>query len=81
MRSKTTFLILRALLLIVGMLTLQACFEEGYSGRGPGYAPAYGYGPGYGYGSENSYGPRYGYRYESPREEHEEEEHEHGERD
>jgi hypothetical protein len=73
MRSKT-FLILRALLLIVGMLTLQACFEEE---RGPGY----GYGPGHGYGAENSYGPRYGYRYESPREEHEEAEHEHGERD
>jgi hypothetical protein len=47
MRSKT-FLILRALLLIVGMLTLQACFEEE---RGPGY----GYGPGHGYGAENSY--------------------------
>jgi len=76
-----TFLILRALLLIVSMLTLQACFEEEYSGRGRGYGPPYGYGSGYVYGSENGYGPRDGYRYESPMEEHEEEEHEHGERD
>jgi hypothetical protein len=42
MKSKT-FLILRALLLIVGMFALQGCFEEEYHGYGPGYGPAYGY--------------------------------------
>jgi hypothetical protein len=60
------FLILRALLLVVGMFVLQGCFEEEYNGHGGGYAPAY------------------GYRGESPRHEHEEEEHwghEEGDRD
>ena len=42
MRSNI-FLILRALLLIVGMFALQGCFEEEYYGHGGGYAPAYGY--------------------------------------
>jgi hypothetical protein len=37
------FLILRALLLLVGMFALQGCFEEEYRGYGRGYAPAYGY--------------------------------------
>jgi hypothetical protein len=66
------YLMLRALLLLVGMFALQGCFEEEYYGRGGGYAPAYG----------NSYGspPAYGYNYESPWHEHEEEEREeHGE--
>jgi hypothetical protein len=42
MKSKI-FLILRALLLIVGMFALQGCFEEEYYGHGGGYAPAYRY--------------------------------------
>jgi hypothetical protein len=69
------YLILRALLLVVGMFALQGCFEEEYHGHGGGYAPAYGYD----YGSP----PAYGYRYdESPWHEHEEEEREgHGEGD
>jgi hypothetical protein len=42
MKSKI-FLILRALLLIVGMFALQGCFEEEYHGYEPGYGPAYRY--------------------------------------
>jgi hypothetical protein len=76
------YLVLQALLLVVGMFALQGCFEEEYHGHGGGYAPAYGYNygsPPYGY----NYGsPPYGYRYESPWHEHEEEEREeHGERE
>jgi hypothetical protein len=80
------FLILQTLLLAFGMMTLQACFEEQYSGRGPGYGTPYGYASGYSYApgyydyrDEHSYGPRQ--EHESLRERHEEQEHEHGERD
>ncbi len=60
------FLILRALLLIVGMFASQGCFEEEYHGHELGYAPEH----------------RYGYESPRREwEEHEHEEHEEGDRD
>jgi hypothetical protein len=73
MRNKI-FLLFRWLLLIGGMLTLQACFEEEHYGPPPGYGPTYGYG----YGRHPYSNPSW---HEHEEHEEEEEEHEHGDRD
>jgi hypothetical protein len=81
---RTKFILILRPLIILGMFALSACFEEEeYAGGSKGgYAPVYGYaGPGYGY-ADPGYGYAYqgpwrAYGYESPWQEHEEEEHEH----
>ena len=80
MRHKIYLLII-ALFFVVGMVRMQACFEEGYSGPGYGYGypayPTYSYAPSYRpynyYGSDYRHGYRAGARHEE-HEEHEEHE-------